>query len=56
VPLTDAALAAADCVVIVTGHTSIDYRRVAAQARLVVDTGNAIPRDVQAHVVRLGAP
>ena len=55
VPLTDAALAA-DCVVIVTGHTSIDYRRVAAQARLVVDTCNAIPRDVRAHVVRLGAP
>ena len=56
VPLTDAALAAADCVVIVTGHTSIDYRRVAAQARLVVDTGNAVPRDSQANVVRLGAP
>lgn len=56
VPLTDAAIAEADCVVIVTGHTSIDYGRVAAQARLVIDTCNAMPRSApaQARVVRLG--
>jgi UDP-N-acetyl-D-glucosamine dehydrogenase len=53
-PLTDEALAAADCVVVVAGHTSIDYRRIAARARLVVDTCNAVPRDAQANVVRLG--
>ena len=55
-PLTDAALAAADCVLIVTGHSLIDYRRVAAQARLVVDSCNAVPREAQGTVVRLGAP
>ncbi len=58
VPLTDAALAAADCVTIVTGHTAIDYRHVATHARLTVDTCDAVPRDArtQASVVRLGAP
>lgn len=56
VPLGDATLAEADCVVIVTGHTSIDYRRVAAQAQLVADTCNAVPRDATANVVRLGTP
>jgi UDP-N-acetyl-D-glucosamine dehydrogenase len=56
VPLDDAALAEADCVVIVTGHTAIDYRRVVAQAQLVVDTCNAAPRDAKANVVRLGSP
>jgi UDP-N-acetyl-D-glucosamine dehydrogenase len=56
VPLTDEALASADCVAIVTGHTAIDYRKVAARARLVVDTCNSVPRDVSASVIRLGAP
>ncbi|HLF28891.1 MAG TPA: nucleotide sugar dehydrogenase [Anaerolineae bacterium] len=56
VSLTAAALAGAECVVVVTGHTSIDYRQVAAQARLVVDTCNAVPRDAPGRVIRLGAP
>jgi UDP-N-acetyl-D-mannosaminuronate dehydrogenase len=55
-PLSDEALARADCVVVVTGHTAIDYRRVAGQARLVVDTCNAVPRDAPGTIVRLGAP
>jgi UDP-N-acetyl-D-glucosamine dehydrogenase len=55
-PLTDAALSGVDCVVVVTAHTTIDYRRVAATARLVVDSCNAVPRDVDATIVRLGAP
>ena len=56
VPLTDGAIAEASCVVVVTGHTSIDYRRVAGQARLVVDTCNAVPRDASGNIVRLGTP
>ena len=56
VPLTGPALAEADCVVVVTGHTSIDYRRVAASAKLVVDSCNAVPRDGTARIVRLGTP
>ena len=38
VELSDAALAAADVVVVVTDHTDVDYARVAREARLVVDT------------------
>jgi UDP-N-acetyl-D-glucosamine dehydrogenase len=57
VGLTDEALSEADCVVIVTGHRSVDYGRVVAQAPRVVDTCNAT-RSVEGkrdHVVRLGA-
>jgi UDP-N-acetyl-D-glucosamine dehydrogenase len=51
IPLTAAALAAADCVVIATDHSTVDYDAVAANARLVVDTRNAMaPAD---HVVGL---
>jgi UDP-N-acetyl-D-glucosamine dehydrogenase len=41
VELTDAELSSADCVVIVTDHSSIDYQRVVDLARMVVDTRNA---------------
>ncbi|HSV86672.1 MAG TPA: nucleotide sugar dehydrogenase, partial [Levilinea sp.] len=37
-----AALAAADCVVIVTNHSSYDYGAILDQARLIVDTRNAL--------------
>ncbi|MGB6130450.1 MAG: nucleotide sugar dehydrogenase [Acidobacteriaceae bacterium] len=41
-----------DCVVIVTDHSQYDYAAIAAQARLVVDTRNAM-RGIQAgHIVR----
>jgi UDP-N-acetyl-D-glucosamine dehydrogenase len=42
-PLTADALAAADCVVIVTNHSDVDYALVARAARMVVDTRNALP-------------
>jgi UDP-N-acetyl-D-glucosamine dehydrogenase len=41
VPLTDEALANADCVLVATDHSSIDYQRVVERAKLVVDTRNA---------------
>jgi UDP-N-acetyl-D-glucosamine dehydrogenase len=41
VQLTDAEIARADAVVIVTDHSSIDYQRVVDLAPLVVDTRNA---------------
>jgi UDP-N-acetyl-D-glucosamine dehydrogenase len=41
-PLSDQLLQEADCVVIVTHHDITDWSRVAAQARLIVDTRNAI--------------
>jgi UDP-N-acetyl-D-glucosamine dehydrogenase len=42
VDLSEAALASADAVVIVTDHTELDYGLVARSARLVVDTRNAL--------------
>ncbi len=40
-PLTESFLAAQDCVLIVTDHTSYDYGLVVRHSRLVVDTRNA---------------
>ncbi|OLD96348.1 MAG: UDP-N-acetyl-D-glucosamine dehydrogenase [Gemmatimonadetes bacterium 13_1_20CM_4_69_16] len=43
VALTPAALKGADCVIIVTDHSNVDYASVARHAQLVVDTRNALP-------------
>lgn len=58
VPLTQQALAQADCCVIITGHHNIDYRWVVSESKLVVDTANATKNidGVQAKIIRLGAP
>ncbi|MFN8481546.1 MAG: nucleotide sugar dehydrogenase [Anaerolineae bacterium] len=56
VDLTEAALAAADVVVIVVGHSAYDWRWVTDHARLVVDTVNVTGGQPAAKVVRLGAP
>jgi UDP-N-acetyl-D-glucosamine dehydrogenase len=55
VPLDAAALAAADCVVILTNHTAFNADFIVAHARLVVDSRNAI-RHPAPHVFKLGAP
>ncbi len=49
------ALAAADCVLILTSHSSFDYGMIARQASLVVDTRNAMKqfRDARAAIVTL---
>jgi UDP-N-acetyl-D-glucosamine dehydrogenase len=44
VALTPQAVAAADCVMIVTDHSLIDYGMIRATAQLVVDTRNALSR------------
>jgi UDP-N-acetyl-D-glucosamine dehydrogenase len=44
VALTDKEIAAADAVVIVTDHSSVDYQRVVTLASVVVDTRNATAR------------
>ncbi len=58
VPLTDEEIAAADCIVIVTDHRSLDYERVVEQANLILDTRNATAAvaDHREKIVRLGAP
>jgi UDP-N-acetyl-D-glucosamine dehydrogenase len=58
VELTEDTLAAADCIIIVTAHSSVDYERVAQHAKLIVDTRNAIA-DASGYgqkIVRLGVP
>jgi UDP-N-acetyl-D-glucosamine dehydrogenase len=57
-PLTEATLADSDCVVIVTGHHSLDYDWVARNAILVVDSCNATAavRESRSPIIRLGAP
>lgn len=57
VQLTDEEIRAADCVVIVTNHSNIDYARVTDLAPLVVDTRNALNGDLRrgsrARIIRL---
>ena len=57
VPLTPETLTQADCVLIVTGHSSLDYGWVVQHARLVVDAVNATRqvRDGRDKIIRLGA-
>jgi UDP-N-acetyl-D-glucosamine dehydrogenase len=44
VPLSRDALEAADCVMVVTDHSAIDFHLVKRHARLAVDTRRALPR------------
>ena len=57
VSLTNEELETADCVIIVTDHSEIDYKRVCSQASLIVDTRNAlngeVRRESRARVIRL---
>ena len=56
-PLTAALLQRADCVVIATDHSALDWDLVRTQARLVVDTRNALraqpPDGAGAQVIKL---
>jgi len=45
VPLSPRSVATADCVMIVTDHTAVDYRMIGRNAKLVVDTRNAMPKE-----------
>jgi UDP-N-acetyl-D-glucosamine dehydrogenase len=54
VPLTDAALKKADCVVILTDHDLFDYYRIARHSRLILDARNAIKRRGATKVHTLG--
>jgi UDP-N-acetyl-D-glucosamine dehydrogenase len=43
-PLDAATLRGADCVVIVTDHSRVDYAMIAREAKVVVDTRHVLPR------------
>lgn len=57
VPLTTEEVTAADCVIIVADHSNVDYTMVTQQAKLIVDTRNALTPALrehsQARIVRL---
>jgi UDP-N-acetyl-D-glucosamine dehydrogenase len=57
VSLTNDELQAADCVIIVTDHSDIDYKRICSVVPLIVDTRNALNGDVRressARIIRL---
>jgi UDP-N-acetyl-D-glucosamine dehydrogenase len=46
-------VATADCVVIVTDHSTFDYRALVERAPLVVDTRNALKGFESSKIVRL---
>lgn len=55
--LTDEMIDAADCVVICTAHSGVDYKKVCERAGLIVDTRNALDKATRdgskARIVRL---
>jgi UDP-N-acetyl-D-glucosamine dehydrogenase len=57
VQLTDEVLKSADCLIIVTDHSAIDYKRVCSLTSLIVDTRNALSgelrRNSSARIIRL---
>lgn len=53
VPLTDDRLRTADCVVVVTDHSTLDIDRIVDEASLVFDTRNATSHRDDNYVVRL---
>jgi UDP-N-acetyl-D-glucosamine dehydrogenase len=44
---------AADCVVIVTDHTGLDYAKIVEQSKIIVDTRNALKGFRSPKIVRL---
>jgi len=57
VSLTNDELQSADCVIIVTDHSDIDYKRICSVVPLIVDTRNALNGDIRressARIIRL---
>ena len=57
IELTDGELERADCAVIVTDHSGVDYDRVCRLSSLIVDTRNALSREQRkascAKIIRL---
>jgi UDP-N-acetyl-D-glucosamine dehydrogenase len=49
----EAAMAEADCVVIVTDHSGFDYKALVEKVPLIVDTRNALKGVVSDKIVRL---
>jgi len=46
-PLTPETLRGADCIMLITDHSAVDYQLVKRHARAVVDTRHVLPRDTK---------
>jgi UDP-N-acetyl-D-glucosamine dehydrogenase len=53
VKLTSAEIKKADCVVILTSHSNVDYKEVVKQSKLVVDTRNATKGIRRKNIIKL---
>jgi UDP-N-acetyl-D-glucosamine dehydrogenase len=57
IELTDEEIKGADCVIIITDHSGIDYERITSTASFIVDTRNALTgelrRKASARIIRL---
>ncbi len=51
-PLTAETLKAADLVLLVTDHSAYDYRWLASQAKVIVDTRNAFKGQSGTHIFK----
>ena len=49
----DAQASVADCVVIVTDHTGVNYEEIIKRSKLIVDTRNALKHYPSEKIVRL---
>jgi UDP-N-acetyl-D-glucosamine dehydrogenase len=52
-PLDERSISGADCVLVVTDHSAVDYAMIARHANIVVDTRNALGALPGKHIVRL---
>ena len=52
-PFSAATLRKADCVVIVTNHAAFDYKMIAREAKVIVDTRNALKGHSGRKIVKL---
>lgn len=50
---TEEAAAEADCVVIITDHSGVDYKKLLQESRIIVDTRNALKQYQSDKIVRL---
>jgi len=53
VDLTEAMLKSQDCIVIVTPHSSLDYKKLVKFSPLIMDTRNALKGFKEPHIIRL---
>jgi UDP-N-acetyl-D-glucosamine dehydrogenase len=49
----DSAVSTADCIVVITDHKAVDYAPIVKNAKLILDTRNALKQFDSPNIVRL---